>query len=326
MSRQLKIAIVGTGSWGSAMAKLLFRKYRRSENEIFLLARDEQRLKAIAAQNSSDLSFCSILVSDLKILNSADAIILAIPTIYLRERLHKLRSFIADKPILNTSKGIEKGFHFAHDILNEAADVPFERFSQLSGPNFADEVANFLPAASVIASKDEKLAIFFQELLSSESFRVYRSDDPVGVELTGALKNIYAIASGVSDGLGLGNNSRAAILTRALAEIKRIGKLFNVKQETLFGLSGVGDLFLTSTSKKSRNYRVGFALAKNKRINLGKGVAEGVWSAKAVFEFAEANDLYMPIAKAVFRIIYEDKSPYEMAINLMHRPLKREDL
>ncbi len=326
MSEKLKIVVVGTGAWGSAIAKLLYKKFQLQENRIFLLARSKDRLQNIVEKIGYDTGFCSMLTADNKILEDADAVILAIPTIYLKHTVDRLRHLIADKPILNTSKGIEKGFYFAHDILAESIAMPFERFCQLSGPNFAQEVSIFLPTASVVASKNEHLAIFFQEMLSCESFRVYRSGDPVGLELAGALKNIYAIASGVSDGLHLGNNSRAAILTRALAEIRRIGNLFNVKQETLLGLSGVGDLFLTSTSRLSRNYRVGLALAKEEQIDLGEAIAEGVWSVKSLVIFAESHDLYIPIAKTVYQLIYEGKKPHEAAINLMHRPLKREDL
>jgi len=181
----------------------------------------------------------------------------------------------------------------------------------------------FLPTASVAASSNEKFAALVQNALSCPSFRVYRSSDPNGVELAGALKNIYAIASGVSDGLKLGNNSRAALLSRSLVEIKRMGILFGMQQKTLLGLAGVGDLFLTSTSSLSRNYRIGISIAEGKKLELKRSVPEGVWSSEVVANFSKSHHIDLPIANAVYKLIYENKKPYDMVVNLMNRSLKK---
>ncbi len=320
----MKIVVIGSGAWGSAISLLLHKKFEGTGDSIFLLFRSLSRLRVLKSDRHTNYPV-DIVTADTAILKDADFIILAVPTIYLRETALRLRRYIYDKPILNASKGIEEGFRFAHDILNDTLGIPLNNFCQLSGPNFAAEVMKFLPTASVAASSNEKLASLSQTILSCPSFRIYRSFDPIGVELAGALKNIYAIASGVSDGLKLGNNGRAALLSRSLAEMKRMGKLFNMKQETLLGLAGVGDLFLTATSSLSRNYSAGIAISEGRKTVPGRSVAEGVWSAKAVADFSKLHHIYLPIADAVYKLIYENKKPYDMVINLMNRPLKRED-
>ncbi len=320
----MQIVVVGSGAWGSAISLLLHNKFKKTGNAVFLLFRSPSRLKALTSDHHINYP-ADIVTADTNVLKNADFVVLAVPTIYLRETALRLKPYIYDKPIVNASKGIEKGFHFAHDILQDTLGITPDRFCQLSGPNFAAEVMKFLPTASVAASSNEKFAALVQNALSCPSFRVYRSSDPNGVELAGALKNIYAIASGVSDGLKLGNNSRAALLSRSLVEIKRMGILFGMKQKTLLGLAGVGDLFLTSTSSLSRNYRIGISIAEGKKLELKRSVPEGVWSSEVVANFSKSHCIDLPIANAVYKLIYENKKPYDMVVNLMNRSLKRED-
>ena len=225
------------------------------------------------------------------------------------------------------AKGIEREHNiFPYDILKKYFGE--NSVSVMSGPSFADEVAAGKPTVLVIASKNNNFAKKIQHMFSNESLRIYTSDDPIGVSLGGALKNIIAIAAGICDGMELGHNARAALITRGLSEIVRLGNAMNVDIKTLFGIAGVGDLILTCTSKKSRNYIFGLRIGKGEKtediIASMKQVAEGIYSTYGALYLAKKFNIEMPITKTVHQIIWNGKSPKQGVIELMTRPLKSE--
>jgi glycerol-3-phosphate dehydrogenase (NAD(P)+) len=256
--------------------------------------------------------------------HAIDLAISAVPTQYLRGVAERFEDALPGKvPIVSATKGLEiETLRRPSEIL---AEVLGERpLAVLSGPSHAEEVARFLPATVVAASNDPDVARVVQETLSGETFRVYTSDDPIGVEFGGALKNVIAIAAGISDGLELGDNAKAALLTRGMVEIARIGQTRGAKFETFFGLAGIGDLVTTCCSRHSRNRAVGEAIGRGEaledvlqRMNM---VAEGVWTTKALFgPEAELGGVSMPIATEVHAILFERKDPREAVLDLMRR-------
>jgi glycerol-3-phosphate dehydrogenase (NAD(P)+) len=246
------------------------------------------------------------------------------------EEMRRLASFLPEGvPLVSTSKGIEVGTGRRTTEIIETAIGRRERLGVLSGPTFAAEVARALPAAAVVASADADVSRNVQALLSSPTLRLYRSSDVAGVEIAGASKNVVAIAAGIVDGLSLGQNTRAALLTRALAEIRRLGTCLGGAAETFSGLAGVGDLLLTATGDLSRNRRVGLALASGLTLDaalatLGGEVAEGVSTSAALVELARACGVELPIAQTVVEILSGRLSPREAVTRLMTRELKEE--
>lgn len=278
------IGVIGLGKWGSALAFALKQKTKT-------------KLWSRTPRNVS--GFCS-----LDEVLSCEHIIISISAQSLPMFLKDNFVFKGQK-ILVASKGIESGNgRFLNEIYEDF--VPKENLAFLSGPSFAVEVQNSLPTALVISSSSKECAESFLPFFPS-FIKLYTSSDVTGAEVAGAYKNVIAIAAGVCDGLGLGNNARAALITRGLAEMTRFGMSFGAKLETFLGLSGVGDLFLTATSEKSRNYRVGLLLAEGKSVEeilsiLGE-TAEGIETAKAVLKIASKNELYSPIAKEVVNLL-----------------------
>lgn len=328
----MKIAVVGAGSWGTALAKVLSEK----GHEVFLLARRSEVAEAINHRRENPQYLPGIILPaelqasvEPEVLRDRELIFWVVPCQSLRGVLKSLRDYLeSDTPMISAIKGIEI----------ESGKTPFEVLQEffpenralmvLSGPSFALEVANRLPTAVVLAGEDEELVRSFQEALSLPYFRIYRSLDVRGVELCGALKNIIAIAAGISDGLGLGLNARAALITRGLSEIIRLGVKLGAKSITFSGLAGLGDLVLTCTGNLSRNYTVGFRLGKGEKLSeilqdLHQ-VAEGLKTALAVKKLSEKHQVEMPISEAVYRILYEEESPAEVLRKLLSRPLKAE--
>jgi glycerol-3-phosphate dehydrogenase (NAD(P)+) len=262
--------------------------------------------------------------------DGAEAVLWSVSVQWTASELVRLEGFLrGGAPLVSTSKGIEIGTHrrttqMMRDILGP--DVPV---AVLSGPTFAVEVARGLPAAAVVACPDIETAERLQKGLAAPTFRLYRSTDVIGVEIAGATKNVVAIAAGIVDGLKLGHNTRAALLTRALAEIRRLGTRLGGLPETFSGLAGVGDLILTATGDLSRNRRVGLALASGKSVDealgeLGGQVAEGVSTAGAIVELAQSIEVVMPISETVALILSGATSPREAVSRLMTRSLKEE--
>ena len=330
-----RISVIGAGAWGTSLASLLAEKGL----DVSLWAFEEDVVRGIRGERENRVFLPGItLPRGLKATNSieealkgAGIVVCAVPSHFIRGVFGKAKALFSDGPVIvSAAKGIEEETLLTpsgilEDTLKGSIHGPL---AVLSGPSFAKEVSLKLPAAVVAASKDEKAASIVQKTFSTPYFRVYTSADVIGVELGGALKNIIAIASGISDGLKLGNNARAALITRGLAEITRLGARLGANALTFSGLSGLGDLVLTCTGPLSRNYTVGVQLGEGKGIKEITGkmkmVAEGVKTSRAAVMLSRKNGVEMPITEAVHNIIYDGKPPKEAVYELMTRDLKGE--
>ena len=320
----LKIAVLGGGSFGTAMANL------SSKNgcEVTLWVRDKRSVKSMQKTHINKkylpdhklderLQFTHDLQAAVK---GKDLIFVAVPSAAFRETLQKIAPFISAQAIVSLTKGMEKDtFALMSDVI--ADELPNVAFGVMSGPNLAKEIMNNMPSATVIASQSAALRLAVQTALHSAFFRVFASDDLIGVELGGALKNIYAIAMGMAAAYDIGENTKAMILTRALAEMSRFGVKAGANPLTFLGLSGVGDLYATCSSTLSRNYQIGNMLGRGMSLDqaikkLGQ-TAEGINTIQQVNEKAMKEGIYMPITHALHDIIYEDKAPLGVALNLM---------
>ncbi|OSS42419.1 Glycerol-3-phosphate dehydrogenase [NAD(P)+] [Desulfurella amilsii] len=321
-----EICVYGAGSWGTAVANLLAKK----KFNVCLCARDEKlvlRLRETHHNNKylKDIHLSQNLVFDTP--KNAQMGIFAVPVKYLRDFIEHFS--IKVDAALSLSKGIEdETFLPPSGILFQTLGITKEQFAVLSGPNFALEVALELPTASVVASSNRNLAKKLQNMFNTHYFRVYTSSDYIGVEYLGALKNILAIACGISDGLNLGQNARAALITRGLAEILRTYKYFGGKSKTMLSLAGIGDIVLTATGNLSRNRILGLKLAQGLSIdeilNQLNGVPEGLNTVMAVFRLSQKYSIETPIINEVYNIIVNKKDPFESISILMNRPLKSE--
>ncbi len=328
------IAIIGAGSWGTALAIVLARKgleirllshtpelaellRARRENPKYLPA---QALPETVAP-TADLAAC---------LAGASHILVAVPSHVLRGVARQLRPhLLPDVGLISASKGLERGT-LARMTEVLAAELPqSSRLAALSGPSFALEVARGEPAALVLASTNAEFAASAQALFSTSSLRLYASSDCVGVELAAALKNVIAIAAGICAGLGLGGNTQAALIARGLAEMTRLAVALGGRPETLAGLAGLGDLVLTCSGELSRNRRLGLALAQGKSLaegltGLGGMVAEGVAACDAALELARRNQIELPITAQMHRVLFDGGTPRQAIEALMRRPLRPE--
>lgn len=330
----LRIAILGAGSWGTALATLL-----PATANITLWARDPALVDAINStrENSHYLPGISLPVtvaatSDLEAaLKGAEAVVFAVPSAGMREVAGEVSPFIPSNALLiSASKGLEDstGLRMSEVIANTLAVPGGSRIAALSGPNLALEVARGIPTASVAAASEEATAAACQSLFMGATFRVYTSRDLIGVELAGAMKNVIAIAAGVCEGLGFGDNSRAALMTRGLAEITRLGTILGAQPSTFLGLAGVGDLIATGGSRLSRNYRVGVGLGEGKPLEavleeIGQ-VAEGVPTTRAICLLAQRTGVEMPISEALHGALFEGLDVREAIRQLMLRPPRSE--
>lgn len=329
-----KIAIVGTGAWGTALAL----HGARAGHAVSLLGYREDLVEDIVRTRAHP-SFPGIdpipdlvqpTMSPEEAFDEAEAVLWSVSVQWTASELERLKARLPRSvPVVSTSKGIEIGTHRRTTQMMRDALGPETPIAVLSGPTFAAEVARGLPAAAVVACPDPEVAERLQKGLASPTFRLYRTSDVVGVEIAGATKNVIAIAAGIVDGLKLGQNTRAALLTRGIAEIRRLGIRLGGAAETFSGLAGVGDLILTATGDLSRNRRVGLALASGKSVDealggLGGEVAEGVPTAGAIVELARSVDVVMPISEAVTAILTGSFSAREAVGALMTRSLKEE--
>jgi glycerol-3-phosphate dehydrogenase (NAD(P)+) len=275
-----------------------------------------------------------LIPDDIKVTNNiedsikkARYVLNAIPAQYVRTVFKEAIPYIPDEAtLISVSKGIERGTLLTvSSILKELTD---HTVAALSGPSFAKEVIKKLPAAVTLATENKNTGLILQEIFNLNNFRVYTHDDIIGVEIGGALKNVMAIAAGISDSLGLGNNARASLITRGLVEMTRLGVAMGAKERTFSGLSGIGDLVLTCTSPLSRNYTVGIKLGQGIKLrdilNQTKSVAEGVETAESTFELSRKYNIEMPIVEQVYRVLYEDKDPTFAVKDLIKRSLKSE--
>jgi glycerol-3-phosphate dehydrogenase (NAD(P)+) len=326
-------AILGDGAWGTAIALLLARN---PEHRVTLWsAREENgRLLQERRENVRLLPGVPIppavhLTTDIgQAVAGADLWVAAIPTVYLRATLMRIAAAVpAGPPVLSLAKGLENGtFLRPTEIVAQILGV--KKTAVLSGPSHAEEISRGLPASVVAASSNVELARWIQQRFSTERFRVYTNPDPIGVELAGALKNVIGIAAGINDGLGLGDNAKAALLTRGLVEMTRFGAALGAQPQTFTGLAGLGDLITTCVSPHGRNHRVGQRLARGERwadIQAGMSmVAEGAFTARSVHERALQMGIDMPITTEVYRVLYEDKDPLRAVNDLMLREPKGE--
>lgn len=320
----LRLAFLGGGSFGTAMANMA----ARNGCDTTLWVRNKVAVKAMKKTHinkkylpNHKLDESLKFSHDLRLaVENKDIIFVAVPSSAFREILHQIKPYITHQAVISLTKGIEKGtFAMMSDIIMEV--LPQVNFGVVSGPNLALEMMDNMPSATVIASDSEPLRKAVQEALHGAFFRVFASDDVKGVELGGALKNIYAIAMGMAAAYKVGDNTKAMLLTRALAEMSRFGVAVGANPLTFLGLSGVGDLYATCNSVLSRNYRIGNMLGKGIGLNsaikkLGQ-TAEGVNTILQVNERAKELGVYMPITHALYAVLYEDKSPLGIALNLM---------
>ncbi len=328
-----RIAIVGTGAWGTALAVhganagLDVALLGRRPDVVARLA--ETRAHPALAGAPPIPAGVTLTANPGEAFAGVAAVLWSVSVQATAGELERLMPYLPDTPLVATSKGLEIGSRRRTTEIVSFVTGRSGGIAVLSGPTFAAEVARGLPAAAVVASSDPEVARELQALLSSPTLRLYRSADVLGVEIAGAAKNVVAIAAGLVDGLHLGHNTRAALLTRALAEIRRLGTRLGGSAETFSGLAGVGDLILTATGDLSRNRRVGLALASGKTLAeavaaLSGEVAEGVATSPVLLELAEKAGVEMPIAAMVASILSGRTTPAEAVRNLMTRALKEE--
>ncbi len=325
-----KIAVLGAGSWGTSLAVLLGDK----SFQVFLWARKRHSAQAImeTRENSRYLPGVKIpreieVTDSLKeALSNAEMVILSVPSHAVREVIRMSGPFLGGKAIIvNTAKGLEMDslYTISRVLSEELPKALKNRIAVLSGPSHAEEVSRKLPTTVVVASAERSLAEYVQDVFITPFFRVYTNPDVTGVELGGALKNVIALATGIADGLGLGDNAKAALMTRGIAEITRLGVKMGANPLTFAGLSGIGDLIVTCTSVYSRNWRAGKELGKGKcleEVLAGMGmVVEGVRTTKAVWRLASEKGIEMPICQQVYRVLFENETPQQGVSNLMQR-------
>ena len=329
-----RVGVIGAGSWGTALAQAI----SLTTPDVTLLARNDDLAQEINAEHTNT----RYLGDDIKLHDAirattdfeavgqnSDAIFMVTPAQHMRKALEELKPHLKpETPLVICSKGIEISTGMLmSDVLKDVLGK--QPYHVLSGPNFAHEVAKGLPAAATLAGEDKKMGKVIAHAIFSRTFRPYVTSDPIGAEIGGAVKNVVAIACGIVYGYELGENAKAAIMTRGMAEMKRMGKILGARSETFLGLSGLGDLTLTCNSMQSRNFSLGVARGRGelneilaKRIN----VTEGVATASAVLDFAKKHAVDMPICKAVNNTLHADVTVKETIEALTSRPLTQESL
>ncbi len=330
----LRLGVVGAGSWGTALANLLAGRHApvdlwAFEPEVRAGIRDDRENPVFLpgvrlSENLRPSGDLDAVVAD------KDLVLIVVPSHVMREVAGRMAGALSPSAVVvSASKGIENRTHLTMSgVLRETLSISEDRLAVLSGPSFAREVARGVPTAVTAASRNIDTARIVQSAFATPTFRVYTNDDLIGVELGGSVKNVIAIAAGIIDGLGLGLNTRAALITRGLTEIRRLGVRMGANPRTFTGLAGIGDLILTCTGDLSRNHTVG------KRIGEGmtlreiladmRMVAEGVKTAESVYTLSRSLGVEMPITEEIYRILYEDASPREALHRLMTRHLKDE--
>ena len=324
------LAVIGAGAWGTVLAGIL----ARNGHQVMLWARRPELAASIAARgwnpeyaSSYPLGANVTATADMRLaIAGAAAAFLVVPSKGLRSTLERMAGDGGVPAVVSCAKGIEHGTlkRFSEVV---AEYLPSARLAALSGPNLASEIARGLPAAATFASADPSFAATGQGWLQQTQFRVYRSTDIVGVEVAGAMKNVVALAAGMADGLGLGENAKAAIITRGLAEIARLGLHLGGELRTFYGLAGVGDLVATCASTASRNHTAGSRIATGASLAdlEAEGLnAEGIPTVRALVGYAQEHDLDLPIAQEVYRVVYRGRAPHDALVTLMTRDLRSE--
>lgn len=331
----MKVSIIGAGSWGTTVAALLAEEI----DNVFLWARRKSLAETIngSYENPDYLPGIKLprnltATSDIElVLREAELVVFAVPSQFLRSVLEKTEPFIEkDSILLSLVKGIEeKTLMRMSEVIGEVIDEKtVDRIAVLSGPNHSEEVIRKIPTATVIASNEKRIAEKLQDIFMRSYFRVYTSSDVIGVELGAAVKNVLAIAVGISDGLGYGDNTRASLITRGLAEMVRLGKKLGANPLTFLGLSGIGDLITTATSRHSRNRNLGEKIGKGKTLDevlsTMKMVAEGVRTSRSIYKLSGKLQIEMPVTKEVVKILFKNKEPRQSVLSLMERTPKSE--
>lgn len=323
----MKIAIIGSGSWGCAAAILLAKKgysvylWSWQQEETDRLNRDRENKLVLPGKTFPDNIICSHNMEEC--VKDADLIVTVVPSPATRSTAKQIAPFLKDGQILvNLSKGLEDSTLLTlSEVYRE--EIPKANIAVMSGPSHAEEVSAFLPTTNVVATKDTKTAEYIQNIFMTEYFRVYTSEDILGVELGGALKNVIALCAGISDGIGYGDNTRAALITRGLAEIQRLGVKMGAKSETFCGLSGIGDLIVTCTSRHSRNHKAGELLGKGYTLNDALAevqmVVEGVNATRAAYNLSKKYNVSMPIIEQAYSVLFCGKNPKSAVLELMTR-------
>lgn len=327
-----KISVLGAGSWGTALALLLYNNghevtlWSALEDEVNMLREKrehESKLPGVKLPESMEIT-----VDLEKSLSGPDVAVLAVPSPFTRSTAHRMAPFTRQGQIIvNVAKGVEeKTLMTLSEIISE--EIPQADVCVLSGPSHAEEVGKGIPTTCVVSAGKRETAEYLQGIFMSPVFRVYTTPDILGVELGGALKNVIALAAGTADGLGYGDNTKAALITRGIAEIARLGTKMGAKTETFYGLSGMGDLIVTCASVHSRNRKAGYLMGKGytmkEAMDEVKMVVEGVYSAKAAKSLAEKYEVEMPVIEEVNRVLFEDKPAADAVRDLMLRDKKVE--
>lgn len=329
-----RVAVLGAGGWGTALAILLSRKGL----PVYLWARRPELAAQLREQRANpdylpgiELPRGLAITADIgEAVGDAGAVVFSVPSHGLREVARQVAGKLRPGAlIVNTSKGFEcETLLRGSEVLAE--ELPQAEIAVISGPNFAQEVARGQTAATVAAAASERTAARAQDLFMTTDFRVYTNTDLIGVETGGALKNIYAIAAGICDGLGLGHNARAAVITRGLLELSRFGEALGGRRETFYGLSGLGDLVLTCTGELSRNHRAGVELGKGRSLEeiqrSTRMVFEGVRTTQAAVELAAKLNVDLPLAREVHNVLFGDKRPEHALVDLMTRDRRDEGM
>jgi glycerol-3-phosphate dehydrogenase (NAD(P)+) len=334
----VKISVIGAGSWGTALAVVL----QSNRHEVLMWAREDEIARNINEQHRnpvylSELDLPETIQATSNFAQAStgrDMIVFATPSHTMREIAERIKPFLAGNEIIVTvSKGIEKAtFMTMTQVLGQAlkGTIIEDHIGTLSGPSHAEEVARKKPTVVVSAANSRTTARLIQDSFMTPMFRVYLNHDVIGVEVAGAVKNIMAIAAGIVDGAGLGDNANAALMTRGLLEIKRLGTRLGASQDTFSGLAGIGDLIVTCTSMHSRNRYVGYHIGKGEKLADIRArmsmIAEGVKTTRSVYQWSKHLNIEMPITEMVFKVLFEDKNPMEAMYELMTRESKDEIL
>ena len=327
-----RISVIGAGSWGIALANLLAGNghdvtvWSIMKDEIEMLDKNHEHLDKLPGVKLNDsIKYTTDLEMACK---DKNILVLAVPSVYTRSTSHSMAPFITDGQIIvNVAKGVEENTLLTlSDIIEE--EIPCANVCVLSGPSHAEEVGRGLPTTVVVGSRDQKTAEYLQDTFMNDFFRVYTSSDILGIELGGALKNVVALAAGIADGLGYGDNAKAALITRGISEIARLGIAMGGQFETFCGLTGIGDLIVTCASMHSRNRRAGILIGQGKSADEAmaevKMVVEGVYSAKAAMGLSKKYNVDLPIIAEVNKILFENKPPKDVGRCLMNREKKDE--
>lgn len=327
-----KISVIGAGSWGIALACVLEKNghevtiWSILEDEINMLREKHEHVTKLPGVKLSERM--ELTTSLEEAVRGRDLLVLAVPSVHVRSTAKSMSKFVTEGQIIvNVGKGIEESsLKILSDVIEE--EVPQANVTILSGPSHAEEVGRGLPTTCVVGAHDKKTAEYVQNMFMNERFRIYTSPDMLGIEVGGALKNVIALAAGMADGLGYGDNTKAALITRGIAEISRLAVAMGAKPETLGGLTGIGDLIVTCASMHSRNRRAGILIGQGKNMKEAMDevqmVVEGVYSAKGAMVLAAKYHISMPIIEQVNQVLFENKPAKEAVLELMLRDKKAE--